>query len=271
MKDLRGKVVLITGAARGMGKLHAANFAREGSVVVLTDVDEAELDKTVEGLKSQGYQAHAYKLDVSDRDACFALAEKVKSEVGPIDVLVNNAGITECVPVLDQSESALRRMTDVNYLSQVWMMQAVVPDMVRRRSGHVVNVASIAGKVGTAMMGGYCATKHAVIGITDAIRQELRGSGVQFTLIEPGYVSTGMFEGGNIPFITSWQDPQKVSDALISGVKKNKGEVCVPWFNVRQVAFARGLCVPRFVDAVFHIFGVDKSMDDWRKDECRPF
>lgn len=254
-----------------MGKLHAANFAREGSVVVLTDVDEAELDSTVEGLKSQGYQAYGYKLDVSDRDACFALVEKVTSEVGPIDVLVNNAGITECMPLLDQSEGALRRMTDVNYLGQVWMIQAVVPDMVRRLSGHVVNIASVAGKVGTARMAGYCATKHASIGMTDAIRQELRGSGVDFTIIDPGYVSTGMFEGGHIPFITSWQEPQKISDAVVTGVKKNKGEVCVPWFNVRQVAFVRGLCVPRFMDAIFHLFGVDKSMDNWRKDECRPF
>jgi NAD(P)-dependent dehydrogenase (short-subunit alcohol dehydrogenase family) len=271
MEILSGKVVLITGAARGMGKLHAANFAREGSVVVLTDVDEPELEKTVEGLKSQGYRAHGYRLDVSDRDACIALAEKVISEVGPIDVLVNNAGITECVPILDQSEAALRRMTDVNYLGQVWMMQAVVPDMVKRRFGHVVNIASVAGKVGTARMGAYCATKHANIAVTDAIRQELRGSGVTFTIINPGYVSTGMFEGGTIPIITSWQEPQKISDAVVNAVKKDKAEVCVPWFNVRQVAFVRGLCVPRFMDAIFHLFGVDKSMDNWRKDECRPF
>lgn len=271
MKDLNGKVVLVTGAARGMGRLHAENFCGEGSVVVLTDIDEGELGKVADELRSKGGAAHPYKLDVSDRSACFALVERVRSEVGAIDVLVNNAGITECHAVMDLSESSVRRMVEVNYLGYVWMMQEVVPDMVRRGCGHVVNICSVAGKVGTARMGGYCATKFADIGITDSIRMETRGSGVNFTIVNPGYVSTGMFGGGKVPFITRWQDPMKVSRAMVEAVKRNKAEICVPRANVLLVAMMRGLCMPKLIDAAFHLLRVDKSMDNWRKDECRPF
>lgn len=271
MEDLRQKVVLITGAARGMGKLHAVNFCREGAIAVMTDVDEAELSNAVDELKSSGYEVYGYKLDISDRDACFALAEKVTADVGAVDVLVNNAAVTECYPVLDLSEASLRRMTDVNYLGQVWMIQAFVPAMVKRGSGHVVNMCSVAGKTGTARMGGYCATKFALIGLTDTIRLELLKSGVNFTIVNPGFVSTGMFEGGKVPFVTRWQKPEKVSRELVKAVKKNKAEICVPSFNVRQVAFLRGLCMPKLIDFAFHLFKLDKSMDNWQKDACRPF
>lgn len=271
MEDLRQKVVLITGAARGMGRRHAFNFCAEGAIAVITDIDMAELEKAAGELRAGGYEVYPYRHDVSSRDDCFSLVERVTAEVGPVDVLVNNAAVTECLPVLDLSEASLRRMTEVNYLGQVWMMQAVLPGMVARRRGHVVNMCSVAGKVGTTRMGGYCATKFALIGITDAVRQELHGTGVDFTIVNPGYVSTGMFEGGKLPVITGWQDPDKVSRALVNAVRKNRGEVCVPWFNVHQVAFLRGLCVPKLMDLMFRLFGVNRSMDSWKKDECRPF
>ncbi len=271
MRDLAGKVVLVTGAARGMGRLEAEGFAREGCRVVITDVDGAELEKTAEEMRSRGWEVRSYVHDISDREACFALAERVEREVGPVDVLINNAGITDCRAVLDLPESSLRRMMDVNYFGSVWMMQAFVPPMLERKRGHVVNICSIAGKVGNALMGGYCASKHALIGITDSIRQELYRSGVDFTIIDPGYVKTGMFEGGKVPFITRWQDPQKVADAVIRAVKKNQAEVAVPRFAVRATALARGLMLPKMVDFVFHLLGQEKTMAGWKKDPARPF
>ncbi len=271
MRDLKGKVVLVTGAGRGMGKLHAANFCREGSRVVMTDIDEAELSRSAEELRKCGGETYAYRLDVSDRADCFDLVDKVTREVGQVDVLINNAGVTECRPVLELSEEAVKRMMEVNYYGYVWMMQAAIPGMLKRRSGHVVNICSVAGKTGTASMGGYCATKFADIGITDTIRMELRGSGVDFTIVNPGYVSTGMFEGGNPPIVTHWQDPQKVADAVLDAVKKNKAEICVPRMNVWLVAFLRGLCMPKLLDFIFHLTRVDKSMDNWCRTGQRPF
>lgn len=186
MEDLRGKVVMVTGAARGMWKCTAMNFAREGSRVIITDLDEKELEKTASEMRDAGYDVHPYVQDVSDRAACFKLVERVESEIGPIDVLVNNAAIALNESVLETSEEHFRRITDVNYFGQIWMMQAVVPGMLRRESGHVVNMCSIAGKVAVPLMAAYCATKHTLIAVTDSIRMELRGSGVNFTIVNPG-------------------------------------------------------------------------------------
>lgn len=271
MEDLAGKVVLVTGAARGMGKLEAYSFAREGCRVVITDIDADGLTSTTEEMRSRGHDAYSYVLDISRREACLEVAEKVESEVGPVDVLVNNAGITECYAVLDLTEASLRRMMDVNYFGNTWMMQAFVPRMLKRGRGHVVNICSIAGKVGNPLMGGYCASKHALIGITDSIRMELYGSGVHFSIVNPGYVRTGMFEGAKLPIITGWQDPQKIADAVVKAVKKNQAEVCVPRFAVRVTAFLRGLALPKFIDFSFHTLGQHKSMLNWKKDSSRPF
>jgi NAD(P)-dependent dehydrogenase (short-subunit alcohol dehydrogenase family) len=262
-----GRTVLITGAARGMGRAQAERFGRTGANVVVTDVDATSLELAVEEMRADGLDVRARMLDVSDRDACFALA----GDLGPVDILVNNAGVTECAEVLDLSEHAVRRMTEVNYYGMVWMMQAFVPAMVSRRSGHVVNMCSSAGKIGVARLGGYCATKFAAIGITDTIRPELRSSGVRFTIVNPGYVNTGMFQGSRVPFITRWQEPDKVADAIVAAVRKNKAEICIPSFSVRFATFMRGLCVPRFTDVLNSILGGHKSFADWQKDESRPF
>ena len=198
--ELKGKTVLITGAARWMGRAQAERFAREGASVIVTDVDAPALELAVQEMRAVGLDISGRELDVSNRDACFALA----GEMGPVDVLVNNAGVTECAEVLDLSEHAVRRMTEVNYFGMVWMMQAFVPAMVSRRCGHVVNMCSSAGKIVVARLGWYCATKFAAIVITGSIRPELKKSGVRFTIVNPGYVNNGMFQGSRVPFITRW-------------------------------------------------------------------
>ncbi len=271
MEDLAGKVVLITGGARGMGKLHAHNFAREGCRVVITDIDEAELRKAAAEMQEAGYDVAVYTQDISSREGCFKLAQRVADEVGPVDVLINNAAIATNETVLDTSEEAYRRITEVNYLGQVWMLQAFVPEMVKRGSGHVVNICSMAGKVAVPNLGPYCATKFALVGLTDSLRQELKGTGVKCTIVNPGYISTGMFEGSKPPFITRWLDPQKVADALLQGVKKNKGEVFMPRFVGWLSGFARGLGMPRFNDVVFAILGADRSFAPMKKERGRPF
>ena len=209
MKDVRDRVVLITGAARGMGRLHALTFAREGALVVITDIDATALAATESEMREAGYDVHAYRQDISDREECFKLAARIEEEVGSVDVLINNAAVAIPGTVLEMSESAFRRTTEVNYLGQVWMLQAFVPSMVKRATGHVVNICSGAGKVALPYIGAYSATKFALVGLTDALRQELKRSGVGFTIINPGYIATGMFEGAKPPYITRWLDTQK--------------------------------------------------------------
>jgi short-subunit dehydrogenase len=137
--------------------------------------------------------------------------------------------------------------------------------------GHVVNICSMAGKVAVPNLGPYCATKFALIGITDSLRQELKGTGVRCTIVNPGYISTGMFEGSKVPFITRWQDPQRVADALLEAVKKNKAEVFLPHFVGWLSGFSRGLGMPRFVDVVFAFLGANRSFGSMHKERGRPF
>jgi short-subunit dehydrogenase len=254
-----------------MGKRHAATFAREGARVVVTDIDEVKLAEAAADLRDMGCEIHPYRLDISDREACFEVCARVEEEAGPIDVLVNNAAIAGNDEVLEQSEQSLRRVIEVNLLGQVWMMQAVVPGMARRGSGHVVNVCSVAGKVGVPRLGAYCASKHALTGLTDALRQELKKSGVRFTIVNPGYTDTGMFAGAKAPLIQSWQDPQRVSDAMLAAIKKNKTEIFVPRFAGRATALMRGLGLPRLMDLASAVSGLGRSFASMERERERPF
>ncbi|MEW6555358.1 MAG: SDR family NAD(P)-dependent oxidoreductase [Actinomycetota bacterium] len=271
MQDLKGKVVLITGAARGMGKQHAATFVREGARVVMADIDEDRLACAAADIGGAACGVSFHGLDISDRNACLELVKKVEAEMGSIDVLVNNAAVAENEEVLGQSERSLRRTVEVNLLGQVWMMQAVVPGMVRRGGGHVVNVCSVAGKVGVPRLGAYCATKHALIGLTDTMRQELKKTGVRFIIVNPGYTNTGMFAGAKAPVIQPWQDPRRVSDAMVAAIKKNRAEIFVPRFAGRMTALLRGLGLPRLMDLVCAVSGLNRSFATMEKERGRPF
>jgi short-subunit dehydrogenase len=270
MKDLNGRVVLVTGAARGMGRLHALTFAREGARVVITDVDQKALSEVEGEMRRAGYDLHAYQQDVSNRDECFELAAKVEVEVGPVDVLINNAAVAAPATVLETSESTFRRTTEVNYLGQVWMIQAFVPTMVKRSSGHVVNMCSGAGKIALHYIGAYTATKFAMLGLTDTIRQELKGSGVDFSIVNPGFISTGMFEGSKPVLITRWQDPQKVADRTLQAVKKNKREIFVPHV-IWLTGLGRGLGLPWLADLIMQVLGGGKAFKNMAKERGRPF
>lgn len=271
MRDLEGKLALVTGAARGMGRVYLETLGREGCRLVAVDIDPEKMEAVAGEMAARGCEVSPYALDISDREACLDLASRVEREVGTVDILLNNAGIVEGSYVLDMRESSARRMMDVNFFGLLWMMQAFVPGMVRQGSGHVVNVSSTAGKLGVASLGGYCATKFAVIGLTDAARAEAAGSGVRFTILNPGYVRTGMFDGSKPSFITRWLEPQEVADAVVKALKRGDAEVCVPRVIVHMAALARGLCMPRFTDLPFRLLKLQSSFGSLRKDPERPF
>jgi short-subunit dehydrogenase len=134
----------------------------------------------------------------------------------------------------------------------------------------VVNICSILGKLSVPRQGAYTATKHAMVAITDTIRQELHKSGVEFTIVNPGYIDTGMFEGAKVPLITHWQDPQKVADAVVDAVKKNKAEIFVPRLMLLISILTRAIHT-KLIDLNFRIFGADKTFDTMKKDRGRPF
>ncbi|MCI3919962.1 SDR family oxidoreductase [Paenibacillus sp. TRM 82003] len=233
--SLAGRTAVITGASSGIGTAVARRLHGMGAQVALAARSLDKLDALAAEL---GARAIAIELDVSDEASVRAAFEAVRERCGEVDLLVNNAGFGRFETVAESSVESLRQMMDVNYFGVALCTKAVLPSMLARRSGHIVNVASIAGKLGTAKSAGYSATKHAVLGFTNALRQELHGTGVRVTAVNPGPVRTAFFDiadpsGGYVRNVNRMMvTPERVADALVAGALRGKAEVSVPgWFG----------------------------------------
>jgi len=194
--SLRGKNVVITGASSGIGRATAIEMARRGANVVLGARRGELLEEVAEKCRAFGVRATAIVADVTKPDDC------VRLTAGDVDVLVNNAGFAIFDAIADAKPEELRAMMETNFFGSVNCTQAVLPRMLARGSGSIVNVASITGIMGFARMGGYSATKFAMIGLTEALRDEVMGRGVRVALVCPGTTETEFFlkaERGKMP------------------------------------------------------------------------
>lgn len=194
MRDLRNRVVVITGGASGIGKALAAAFTREGSRVVVADVEEGEGRRTAGALES----AYFYRLDVGDSTAVSSFARRVEEEVGEVDVLVNCAGVVVLAEVVDTTLEDWRRLMAVNLWGPVHMLHAFLPRMYRRGRGHVVNVASDGGLFPVSGLGAYAATKYALVGLSEVLYTEAEGYGVKVTTVCPWATWTPIIEGAEV-------------------------------------------------------------------------
>jgi 3alpha(or 20beta)-hydroxysteroid dehydrogenase len=188
---LDGKVALITGGARGQGAQEAQLFASEGAAVVITDVLDDEGKQTAAGI---GERATYHHHDVTREADWSSVVEAVIAEHGQLDVLVNNAGILQIAPLMMTSEEDYRRVIDVNQVGVFLGMKTVVPHMVERQSGSIINVSSVAGLMGTPGMIAYGASKWAVRGMTKAVALEVASFGVRVNSIHPGIIETPMLD-----------------------------------------------------------------------------
>lgn len=265
-KDVRGKVFLVTGGAMGMGRAVAERFARDGAGVVLWDLNEKALNETVEDFKKRGWKVHGYVVDVTDRAKVYETADKVKKEVGFVEVVMNNAGIVKGGPFLDVDDEAHFKTMDVNFNAYMWVTKAFLPDMIERNQGHFINVASAAGLTYVPLMTSYCASKAAVVHFTDALRLEmkrLKHKGIRFTIVCPSYVKTGMFEGVKAPLVTPWMEVDEMADKIYEGYHRNKNMVAEP-LMVKFVPFLKGLLPRTVYDVAETPLGVSRSMESWR-------
>lgn len=189
--SIDGKVIVITGGARGIGLATAAMLSRLGGKVAIGDVDEpaVKVAGTDLGLSVYG------RLDVTDPGSFAEFLDRVERELGPIDVLINNAGIMPVGRIIDQSDALIRRILDINVYGVMLGSKLAAQRMVPRRSGQVINVASLAGEMHLVGLAAYCASKHAVLAFTDAARLEYRSAGVVFSAILPTFVNTELVEG----------------------------------------------------------------------------
>lgn len=223
-QDLAGKVVAITGAGRGIGLATATELHRRGASVVLGDIDTHAVDAAAAAL---GERASSARVDVSDA-ASFAAFIAGANEVGPLDVLINNAGIMPIGAFLEGSLELYRRAVEINVLGCINGTYAALPQMVERGAGHIVNVASTAGKAPVPGGMTYCASKAAVVAFTETARIELGGTGVQFTCVMPHFTNTELIAGTTATKGIAPVEPADVANAIADAVARPRPDVYVP-------------------------------------------
>lgn len=191
---LRGKGAVVTGAGRGIGAAVARALAREGARVVLAARGEGEVEDVAAALRKEGAEAWALRCDVADEESVRALGRDARARLGAVDILVNNAGQSASAPLRKITLEDWNRMLAVNATGTFLCTRELLPDMVARAWGRVVNVASISGLEGARYIAHYCAAKHAVVGFTRAVAAETAGTGVTVNAVCPAYVDTPMTE-----------------------------------------------------------------------------
>ena len=224
-RSLAGKVVAITGGGRGIGAATAAALVGAEAKVAIGDLDLAVAKATADRL---GGDTVAFPLDVTDRSGFTKFLEEVEGRLGPIDILVNNAGIMPLGRFEDESDRTTTHLLEINLHAVVHGTREAVKRMRPRGSGHIVNIASVAGKAGFPGGATYCATKHGVVGLSEAVRVELRGSGVELSVVMPGIVRTELAAGLKEARFFKSVEATEVADAIVKALRKPRFEVYVP-------------------------------------------
>lgn len=266
MRTLRGKRVLITGAAQGIGRQTALRFAREGADILVVDLRREQLPAVTAEIEALGVNAHAYVLDVTDFDSIPELRQRILADVGPIDVLINNAGTVFGGAFLEVPWEKHALTYNVNTLGVAAMAYYFLPDLISRPEGHLVNIASAAGLVGLPFGSTYASSKWSVIGLSESIRLELKRLGqghVGVTCVCPSVVNTTLFAGTTPAKTTKVLDPAFLADRICAATLANKPFVMEP-FLVRMTPLLNGILPQRLRDWMFDWFGASRAMETWQ-------
>ncbi|MFD4180394.1 SDR family NAD(P)-dependent oxidoreductase [Rhodococcus sp. NPDC058514] len=261
MERLRGRVALVTGASGGLGPVIARALAGEGMDVAVTGRREDALAAVVADLRAFGVRAEAVPADLTDPGAAGALIERAEQAVGPIDVLVNNAGVENVAAFTALTPAELTEMVDVNLTAPMLLTRDVLPGMVSRGRGHVVFISSMAGKFGQAYTEPYSATKAALIGLNQALRAEYGPSPVGFSVVCPGFIGgDGMYQrmverGIRSNRVIGETTTTRVADRVVSAIRKDLPEVIESGAPVRPL-LAIAAVAPRFAERVAARIGV---------------
>lgn len=220
---VRGRVIVITGGARGIGLATATALHQLGAKVAIGDIDEAKVKEAGADLGLDVYG----KLDVTEPESFSEFLDAVERQLGPIDVLINNAGIMPVGRIVDEPDTVTRRILDINVYGVVLGSKLAVQRMVPRGHGQVINVASLAGEIYAAGLATYCASKHAVVAFTDSARIEYRAAGVTFSVVLPSFVNTELTAGtaGIKGFKNA--EPHDIADAIVGLIVRPKPRVRV--------------------------------------------
>lgn len=236
----RNQVVWITGASSGIGEALAIAFAQEGATLVLSARRKKELERVAERCEAAGAPPkHLFvlPLDVTDTEGAFAARDRVLEKFGQIDLLINNAGVSQRSLCRETDLSVYQKLMDVDVMGQIALTKAVLPHMLERGRGHLAITSSVAGKIGVPLRSGYCAAKHAVVGFFDALRAEVEDQGIMVSTILPGFIRTAIAEnalsGDGSAFgqedkdIAGGMDADKAARVIVSGLAKGRREIPV--------------------------------------------
>ncbi len=270
MEQLRGRNALVTGAGGGLGAYIARALAAEGVNLAVTDLPGSSVDGLSAELRTRGVQVEHAPADLTDRDERRRLASWAADALGPIDILVNNAGVEFGGPFLDTSPEQLELTVAVNLLAVMDLTRLLLPGMLERRRGHVVSMASLAGKLPPPQLASYGATKHGVVGFMGALRGEFADEPVGFSAICPGFVGrVGMFgrlepyiEGGSVPMGTI--PPERVGEAIVHAIREDVGEIVLNRRPIKPLILLNAIA-PGAASRVGRLRPIRESMERMRK------
>jgi NAD(P)-dependent dehydrogenase (short-subunit alcohol dehydrogenase family) len=226
-RSLSGKVVAITGGARGIGKATAAALVNKGCRVAIGDLELELAEKTAAHL---GGGTVALPLDVTDRSSYERFLDEAERQLGPLDAVINNAGIMPVTPLVEEGEDSVRRQIDINLIGVITGTQMAIERLRPRGSGYIVNIASQAGKSGLPGIATYSATKHAVVGLSEAVRAELRDTGVEVVCVMPTVVNTELTSGVGQKWIKP-VEAEDVANEIVEAMEVPRFDVFVPRAN----------------------------------------
>ncbi len=251
--SIADKVVAVTGGARGIGLATATVLQALGAKVAIGDIDRSAVKEASSQLGLQ----FARRLDVTDRRSFTEFLDTVEERLGIVDVVVNNAGVIAVGPAVDEADTATQRLLDVNIFGVILGTKLAAQRMLPRGHGHVINIASLGSLLPTEGIATYCATKHAVLGYTDTVRMENRGSGVQFSAILPTLTNTDMIAGIGHAKGFKNAEPDDVARAIAGVIAKPRPRVLVPR-SIGATVTGQRLMPLRMAEALARVLGTGR-------------
>ncbi|WP_326548314.1 SDR family oxidoreductase [Mycolicibacterium sp. ND9-15] len=262
MDNIRGRTIAITGAARGIGYATAKALLARGARVVIGDRDVALQESAVAQLGNLG-PASGYPLDVTDRDSFATFFDKARTDGGGrVDVLVNNAGVMPIGPFVEESEQSIRSTLEVNLYGVITGCQLVLPEMIARRSGHIVNVASLSGLIPVPGQVVYVGAKFGVVGLTAALADEVAPHNVDVSVVMPPFTNTELISGTKSSGAIKPVEPEDIAAAIVKTLDKPKTHVSVPT-PLRFTAQAAQMLGPRGRRWLNNKLGLDRVFLDF--------
>lgn len=269
MTTIKGKTVLVTGGASGIGKLMGESCLAEGARrLIIWDINKEAMLETVHEFRGKGHEVHAYQVDVSDVADIESAAYTVLEDIGFVDILFNNAGIVVGKEFAEHSHADIKRTVDINTSGVMHVALEFLPEMLHRKRGHIINIASASSFVPNPKMSVYAASKWAVLGWSESLRLEMeRGNtGVKILTVTPSYINTGMFDGVKSPLLTPILQPNEITDQIMKAVKADDILLRSPMI-VNITPLLRGVLPTRVFDFVAEMFGVYDSMSKFKGHE----